>query len=363
MLGRRALGRAWPNPGVGAVVVRPGRDGAPGQVVGRGWTADGGRPHAETVALARAGAAARGATLYVTLEPCSHYGKTPPCADAVIAAGITRVVACLTDPDARVSGRGFARLREAGIAVETGLMADEAERELAGYLSKRRLGRPFVTVKLATSLDGRIATRTGHSKWITGEAARARAHQLRAAHDAILVGAGTAQADDPLLTVRLPGMPGEQWRQPIRVVLAASADLDPASALARSVDLGPVLVMHAPDAPSARLQALAALGVALEAVARGADGRLEPRAALATLADRGAGSVLVEGGAAIAASFLKAGLVDRLAWFRAPIAIGGDGLPALSALGLDMVTEAGHWSSLSVERLGPDVLDMLQRRE
>lgn len=362
-LGRRALGAAWPNPGVGAVIVRPGLNGGAGQVVGRGWTAVGGRPHAETIALAHAGQAARGATLYVTLEPCSHYGKTPPCADALIAAGISRVVACLTDPDPRVSGRGFERMRAAGIQVETGLMAAEAERALAGYLAKRRLGRPLVTLKLATSLDGRIAARTGDSKWITGPAARARAHQLRGLHDAVLVGSGTALADDPLLTVRLPALPGEALRQPLRVVLDSSARLPVDSALAGSISAGPVLLLHAPDAPAERLAALRQRGVTMEAVARNADGLLDPAAILGALVEHGIGSVLIEGGSRVAAGFMRAGFVDRLAWFRAPVLLGGDGLPALAGLDLDRVAEAARWRAEGSEALGPDRLDLFARKE
>ena len=209
-LARRGLGNVWPNPAVGCVLVSDGR------VVGRGWTQPGGRPHAETEALRRAGALARGATAYVSLEPCSHWGRTSPCADALVAAGVRRVVAALEDPDPRVSGSGITRLREAGIAVETGLGAAEAAEINAGFLTLQRLGRPLVTLKLATSLDGKIATVTGESQWITGPPARAYAHKLRAEHDAIMVGTGTVLADNPQLTCRLPGL---TVRSPVRVVL------------------------------------------------------------------------------------------------------------------------------------------------
>src|SRR5580700_3393612 len=209
-LARRGLGSTWPNPAVGCVIVNDGR------VVGRGWTQKGGRPHAETEALQRAGVAAKGATAYVSLEPCSHHGKTPPCAEALIVARIARVVAAVEDPDPRVSGAGIARLRDAGVKVETGLCADEAAELNAGFFCRVKHGRPLVTLKLATSLDGRIATPSGESRWITGEAARERAHLLRATHDAVLVGTGTALADDPLLTCRLPGLAD---RSPVRIVL------------------------------------------------------------------------------------------------------------------------------------------------
>src|SRR5438876_2801019 len=206
----RGLGRVWPNPAVGCVIAKEGR------VVGRGWTQPGGRPHAETEALARAGTAANGATAYVTLEPCCHWGRTPPCADALIAAGLSRVVVALEDPDPRVVGGGLARLRAAGIAVETGLGAADAAEINAGFLQRLRLGRPLVTLKLATSLDGRIATTSGESRWITGPAARERAHLLRATHDAILVGTDTVIADNPELTCRLPGLDAHS---PVRVVI------------------------------------------------------------------------------------------------------------------------------------------------
>src|SRR5215475_2950035 len=221
-LARRGLGRVWPNPAVGCVLVRQGR------VVGRGWTQPGGRPHAETEALHRAGAAAKGATAYVTLEPCSHHGRTPPCADALIAAGIARAVVAMEDPDPRVSGAGLARLREAGIKVDLGLGESEAGEINAGFFLRIRERRPLITLKLAMTLDGRIATRSGESRWITGEAARARAHLLRAQHDAVMVGSGTVLADDPLLNVRLPGL-GRQ--SPLRIVLDGRMRLSLTSAL------------------------------------------------------------------------------------------------------------------------------------
>jgi diaminohydroxyphosphoribosylaminopyrimidine deaminase / 5-amino-6-(5-phosphoribosylamino)uracil reductase len=209
-LAARNLGQVWPNPAVGCVVVD-----AAGRVVGRGFTQPGGRPHAETEALAMAGERARGGTAFVTLEPCAHHGKTPPCAEALIAAGIARCIAAIEDPDPRVSGRGLAMLRQAGIAVETGPLADQARTLNAGFLTRVTAGRPFVALKLATSLDGCIATRAGESRWITGEAARAFGHRLRATHDAIAVGSGTVLADDPELTCRLAGL---EHRSPVRLV-------------------------------------------------------------------------------------------------------------------------------------------------
>jgi diaminohydroxyphosphoribosylaminopyrimidine deaminase / 5-amino-6-(5-phosphoribosylamino)uracil reductase len=241
-LGARGLGRVWPNPAVGCVIVHDGR------IVGRGWTQPGGRPHAETMALAQAGTAARGAVAYVSLEPCAHHGQTPPCADALIASGVARVVSALEDPDPRVAGQGHRRLAEAGINVETGVLATEAGQAQAGFLSRIRRGRPMLTLKLATSLDGRIATASGESRWITGPEARSRVHVMRASHDAVLIGSGTARADDPVLTVRGLGVS----HQPMRIIAASSLNLPLEGALAASAAQVPLLLAHAPDAPQDR---------------------------------------------------------------------------------------------------------------
>jgi diaminohydroxyphosphoribosylaminopyrimidine deaminase/5-amino-6-(5-phosphoribosylamino)uracil reductase len=234
-LGRRGLGTTRPNPAVGAVVVR--QDGGEPVIVGRGWTQAGGRPHAETEALARAGDGARGATLYVTLEPCSHHGRTPPCAEAIVAAGIARVVSALEDSNPEVAGSGHARLRQAGIAVDIGVGAEEARRAHAGHIRRVRDGRPHITLKLAISADGKAGLAGRRPVAITGEAARDFVHMLRATQDAILVGIGTALADDPLLTCRLPGMGG---RSPVRVILDANLRLPPGSRLAQGARAVPV---------------------------------------------------------------------------------------------------------------------------
>ena len=252
-LGRRGLGLCWPNPAVGCVVVQGDR------IVGRGWTQPGGRPHAETVALAQAGAQAKGATAYVTLEPCSHQGKTPPCAQALIDAGISRVVAAIEDSDPRVSGQGFEQLRRSGIDVRTGVMAEQAARDHAGFFLKTEQGRPFVTLKLASSFDGRIATSSGHSQWITGPEARRSVHAMRARHDAVMVGAGTARADDPSLTVRDLGV--EQ--RPVRVVISRHLDLPLLSQLARTAKDVPLWLCHGPGADIERLRAWEGLGAKL----------------------------------------------------------------------------------------------------
>ena len=237
-LGRRGQGNCWPNPAVGCVIVKDGR------IIGRGWTKPGGRRHAETEALAQAGAAARGATAYVTLEPCSHDGVTPPCAKALINAGVARVVGAIGDSDPRVSGQGFEMLRMAGIEVTTGVLADQAARDHAGFFLKTEQGRPLVTLKLASSFDGRIATGSGQSKWITGPAARRAVHAMRARHDAVMVGAGTARADDPSLTVRDLGVD----HQPVRVVISRHLDLPLMSQLARTAKETPVWLCYGPGA-------------------------------------------------------------------------------------------------------------------
>ncbi|MBM3489417.1 MAG: bifunctional diaminohydroxyphosphoribosylaminopyrimidine deaminase/5-amino-6-(5-phosphoribosylamino)uracil reductase RibD [Alphaproteobacteria bacterium] len=346
-LAARGLGQVWPNPAVGCVIVANGR------VVGRGHTRAGGRPHAETEALRAAGAAARGATAYVSLEPCNHHGATPPCAQALIEAGVARAVVSLRDPDPRVDGGGIARLRAAGVAVLEDLLAEPARRLNAGFLSRIQRGRPLVTLKLAGTLDGRIATASGESRWITGEVARARAHRLRATHDAVLVGAQTARLDDPELTCRLPGWSG---RQPVRIVLDSRLRLSPDSRLARGADRQPTWCLCAPEAIE-RGANLRAKGVELLAVPRGADGRLDLAAALRLLGGRGLTRLLVEGGAELAASLLRARLVDRVAWFRAPLLLGQEGRPAVAELQVARLAEAIALAPREWQPLGPDLLE------
>lgn len=305
------------------------------------------------MALDRAGALARGATAYVSLEPCSHHGRTPPCADALIEAGIARVVAAGADPDPRVSGRGFARLSAAGVAVRSDLLAAEAAEINAGFFLRTGTGRPLFALKLATSLDGRIATATGESRWITGGEARRHGHLLRATHDAILVGAGTAQADDPELTCRLPGL---ERASPLRILLDSRLRLSDDSRLVASAGTVPVLVLHGPDAPDARKAALREAGVELAEVAAGPGG-LDPDAVGRALGDRGLTRVLVEGGAAVAASFLRAGLVDRIHWYRAGLVIGGDGLAAVGPLGVAALAATPRYVRQAMRELGQDVLE------
>ncbi|WP_133030041.1 bifunctional diaminohydroxyphosphoribosylaminopyrimidine deaminase/5-amino-6-(5-phosphoribosylamino)uracil reductase RibD [Sphingomonas sp. PP-CE-1G-424] len=308
-LAERGRGRTAPNPSVGCVIVREGR------VVGRGWTQAGGRPHAEAMALAEAGAEARGSTAYVTLEPCAHQSpRGPACSDLLIEAGVAGLVAALEDPDARTAGKGFSRLEAAGIAVTRGVRANEARRSMAGFLTRQALGRPHVTLKLATSLDGCIAMADGSSRWITGPQARMHAHLERSRHEAILVGRGTYDADAPRLDVRLPGL---EARGPLRVLLSSTV---------RNVPGWTVI-----DEPHA----------------------------IATLPS--VDHILVEGGAAVASAFLAADLVDRLLLYRAPILIGG-GKPALRDIGLvDLANAHGRWAIVDARQLGMDRLEVYER--
>jgi diaminohydroxyphosphoribosylaminopyrimidine deaminase/5-amino-6-(5-phosphoribosylamino)uracil reductase len=352
-LARRGLGSVWPNPAVGCVIARDGR------VVGRGWTQPGGRPHAETEALARAGDAAKDATAYVTLEPCCHWGRTPPCADALIAAGLSRVVVALEDPDPRVAGGGLARLRAAGLAVEAGLCAAEAAEINAGFFQRMRLGRPLVTLKLATSLDGRIATPSGTSRWITGPPARERAHLLRATHDAVLVGTDTVIADNPQLTCRLPGLGGHS---PVRVVIDRQLRVPFAARLVTEARATPTWVVTLSSADQARQQALRDAGVVVIAAEPDAAGRIDLGMALGLLGQEGLTRLLVEGGGRLAAALLQGGLVDRLVWFHAPLLLGGDGIPAVAELGLDGLAEAPAFERLSSEIVGDDVLSTFRAR-
>jgi diaminohydroxyphosphoribosylaminopyrimidine deaminase/5-amino-6-(5-phosphoribosylamino)uracil reductase len=346
-LARRGLGQVWPNPAVGCLIHRDGR------VLGRGWTGAGGRPHAETLALAQAGAEARAATVHVTLEPCAHHGQTPPCADALVEARIARVVVAITDPDPRVAGRGLDRLRRAGIAVATGVLAERATALNRGFLTRVTAGRPMLTLKLAATLDGRIATSAGESRWITGEAARARVHLMRASHDAILIGAGTARADDPVLDVRLPGWSG---RQPVRVVLDPALSLPPGSRLAATARQQSLWILHGAAADPARGEALAGTGALLVPMALTDGGLIDPVAALAELGARGLTRVLCEGGGRLAASLIRAGIADELVLFQAGLAIGAEGKPALGPLGLGRLTGAPRFSLIESAVIGGDVM-------
>jgi diaminohydroxyphosphoribosylaminopyrimidine deaminase/5-amino-6-(5-phosphoribosylamino)uracil reductase len=355
-LGRRGLGNVWPNPAVGAIIVRHGP--AEPLVVGRGWTQPGGRPHAETEALARAGTLARGATLYVTLEPCSHHGKSPPCADAIIAAGISTVVSALEDPNPEVGGRGHARLEAAGIAVRIATGAAEAAHAHAGHIRRTRERRPEVTLKLAISADGKAGRAGRRPVAITGERARDRVHLLRAMNDALLVGIGTVLADDPLLTCRLPGM---AERSPVRVVVDATLRVPLESRLVASVKEVPLWVLAAASAPSDREKALRARGVEVMPVEISAPGRLDLRAALRLLAERGITRLLVEGGPILAASMVASDLVDEVMLFQASTMIGPDGIDALEGMPISVLARSQQFKSIGTESVGSDRLETLVR--
>lgn len=343
-LAARGLGRTWPNPAVGCVILRDGR------ILGRGWTQPGGRPHAERHALDQAGDAT-GATAYVTLEPCAHHGKTPPCAEALITARVTRVVTALTDPDPRVAGRGHAMLRAAGIKVTEGVMSDAARQLNAGFLKRITQGLPLLTLKLATTLDGRIATRSGESRWITGPDARRFVHLLRLTHDAVLVGSGTAVADDPDLTARDIGAS----HQPIRIVVDRLLSHSPESRLGEGAKRHPVWILHSPDAPPDRRSAWEKVGARLITCPLSED-RLDLAAAMRLLADEGLTRILCEGGGTLAAAFLRAGLVDDLIQITAGKVIGGEGIPAIGALGLTSLSAAPGFHLVEDRAIGGDLL-------
>jgi diaminohydroxyphosphoribosylaminopyrimidine deaminase/5-amino-6-(5-phosphoribosylamino)uracil reductase len=353
-LGRRGQGRTWPNPAVGAVVVKDG------VIVGRGWTQPGGRPHAEPEALKRAGEAARGATLYVTLEPCSHVGKSPPCADAIIAAGIGRVVSAIEDPNPEVAGQGHAKLRAAGITVDIGLGAADAARDHAGHFRRIRDKRPHVILKLAVSSDDKIGAAGHRPVAITGEAAKARVHLLRAQCDAILVGIGTVLSDDPLLTCRLPGL---EARSPVRVVLDRSLRIPGTSRLVHSARETPLWVMtsNLSEAPAAMKLGAAGAHVMRAATTSAPPPGLELKAVLHALATGGITRLLVEGGARVASSFVAADFADEVWLLRGPGAVGADGVAALETLPLSAITGSPGFKLRASETLQNDTLTIYER--
>ena len=347
-LGQRGLGQTWPNPSVGCVIVTGGR------IVGRGWTRPGGRPHAETIALEQAGAAARGATAYVSLEPCAHHGRTPPCCDALIAAGIARVVVPMEDPDPRVAGEGLRRMRAAGVQVT--VAADHAGAAMeanAGFLTRQASGRPLVTLKLAATLDGRIATARGESRWITGSQARALVHLMRVQHDGLLIGAGTARADDPMLDVRLAGL---RTAGPVRIVADGGLSVPLTGRLAQSAGEQPVWMIHRRDVDATRRAAWEGIGARTFGVTSAETGALDPLAMLRTLGSEGITRLLCEGGGKLAAALLEAGLVDRVIMFHAGMVMGADGLPSVGARAERPLAEMGRWTLYDERRIGADVM-------
>ena len=341
-LAEDSLGRCWPNPAVGCLLVKDN------EIVGQGATQPGGRPHAEIVALGEAGASAKSATAYVSLEPCSHEGKSGPCAKAMIEAGLARVIYSLEDPNPEVKGQGGAMLRQAGLEVVSGLLAEEARQLNEGFFLTITEGRPRVLLKMATSLDGRIATAGGISKWITGDEARQAAHRLRAASDAILIGVGTVLADDPSLTCRLPGL---EDRSPVRVVLDSGLRTPSASKLMAATEV-PTWIITEAAAASRPLPA----GVELLSVADCRD----LGSVLGLLAERGITRLMVEGGHQIHTSFLASRFVDEIAWFRSATAIGGDGLPVFGPLGVETPGQALRFRRTAFEEFGDDTLELFR---
>jgi diaminohydroxyphosphoribosylaminopyrimidine deaminase/5-amino-6-(5-phosphoribosylamino)uracil reductase len=352
-LGRRGLGQTAPNPAVGAVLVHSDDN----VIVGRGWTQPGGRPHAETEAITRAGSGARGTTLYVTLEPCSHHGKTPPCADTIIAAGIRRVVSAIEDPNPEVAGKGHAMLRAAGISVAVGIGAEEATRAHAGHISRMRSGRPHVTLKLAISADEKVALAGRRPVTITGEAARDRVHLMRAESDAIMIGIGTARADDPQLNCRLPGM---AKRSPVRVILDTRLRLPPTSAVVATAGAVPTWVIAGKEAPRAAATALRDAGVKVFEC-KIHDDRLDLADVMTLLGSQGVTRLLVEAGPTLTAALIDADLLDEVALFRSRRVIGGDGIPAIEDLPLSALTGSPRLRSRGIELIGDDAIETFER--
>ena len=355
-LGRRGLGRCWPNPSVGVVIA----DSGTGQVIGGAWTARGGRPHAEAIALGAAGSAARGATLYTTLEPCSHWGKTPPCADAVLAAGIKRLVYGIVDPDPRVAGQGLAKLRDHGVDVVEGPLQHEAAWLAIGHTLRVTSGRPFVQLKLAVDANGLVPAGNGAPQFVTSEEARSFGHLLRAETDAIIVGSGTVRADNPDLTCRLPGL---AERSPIRVVLSSDGSLPREARMLRSAAAHPVWIVCSEHAAAKKDPELERLGVIFIPVASGRDGRLDLRAVMAALAERGITRVLVEGGPTLAASVLAAGLVDEALIFQAVIASRGETICPFGVAGIAKLTGDERLRLHAERRIGLDLVSIYRRAE
>jgi len=347
-LGRRNLGSTRPNPAVGAIIVRY-EDGRP-VVVGRGWTAEGGRPHAETEALSEAGAAARGATAYVTLEPCAHHGGTPPCSEALVEAGVARVVYAIEDPDPRVAGKGRAILEAAGIAVTAGVLRDDAVRDHAGHIARVTKGRPHVILKLAISADGMIGRREGERMTITSPPALTAVQAMRAEVDAVAIGIGTVLVDDPRLTVRLAGL---AKRSPVRVVLDATARLPLHSKLVATAREVPVVAVTAPEAPAERTDALGEAGVRIMAVGDGSGG-VNIEEALKRLAEEGTTRILFEGGSRVASSLVGGDLADEVILFRAPVVVGPDGVRALDGHALSAIERSPRYRQIDAAIVGDD---------
>ena len=360
-LGQRGLGRTWPNPSVGCVIVQsPTEEGI---IIGRGTTQKGGTPHAETEAINQAinvygKDSLVDATAYVSLEPCCHHGNTPPCVNSLIDSGIRRVVIGCVDPDPRMSGKGMDILKRSGIEVTIGVLQDEAERLNAGFIHKVKLGRPLVTLKVATTADGRIATKTGESKWITGPLSRKRSHIMRSQYDAIAIGINTVFQDNPQLTCRLPGL---EDRSPVRVVFDSKLTIDTQSQILQTAGIYKTWVITSKNHEVSMISKIEKYGVKIISVGLDSEGHIDLSLALSALADRGITRLMIEGGATLSTSFLRANLVDLLAWFRASSLIGDDGKPVFSNLGVEGIDNMHKFKLLSHENIGPEILDLYGR--
>lgn len=350
-MARTGLARTGANPSVGCVIVKKG------QVIARSRTAGGGRPHAETQALVMAGEAARGSTMYVTLEPCSHHGKTPPCVDAIIQAKPARVVIAMQDPDQRVSGKGIQKLRENGIEVSCGILEAEARELLRGYILNRTENRPFITLKIASTLDGKIATETGESQWITGPVARRYGHLQRAQHDMIAVGIGTVLGDNPSLTCRINGIHND----PVRFVFDAKMMTPAGSELVLSADKTPTWILCGDDVEQDKLNPFLSTSVDILKFPLNENGIALLSTVLPALAERGIQSMLVEGGHLLITEFLKAGFYDRILWFRSPSIIGKTGFSAVADMGVTELVDKLNFIHKSRRTLGEDILNVYER--
>ncbi|MEE2698849.1 MAG: bifunctional diaminohydroxyphosphoribosylaminopyrimidine deaminase/5-amino-6-(5-phosphoribosylamino)uracil reductase RibD [Pseudomonadota bacterium] len=354
-LARRGLGNVWPNPAVGCILVRNDLNN---RIVGRGWTQAGGRPHGEIEAINRAQKLAEGSVAYITLEPCNHHGETPPCSESLINAGIKRCVIAIKDPDPRVLGSGINRLREAGIDIELGVCEKDAKEINAGFFLRIQKGRPLFTLKTATTIDGRIATSRGKSKWITGKKARAFAHKLRANHDAIMIGIRTALIDNPLLSCRLPGL---EELSPIRIVADTNLRLPNDCALVKTAATIPTWVITKSIVDLDRCSQLEDLGVNIIKIDIDKTGHLDLDELVTELGNKGLTRVLVEGGGALAAAMIKKNLIDELAWFRSAKIIGGDGLGAIAPFGINEISKAPTFFCDSIARIGDDIFETYRR--
>ena len=354
-LARRGLGNVWPNPTVGCVIVKDNK------VIGRGWTQSGGRPHAETEAIRMAGrTGALGSTVYVTLEPCNHHGQTPPCTEALINAGVKRVIIATLDRDKRVAGCGFKRLEKAGISVEVGVSKFEADKINRGFFSRIERLKPLVTLKLATTLDGKIATNNGKSRWITGEYARKVAHNLRAIHDAVMIGSGTVIADDPLLTCRLPGL---ENKNKLRIVVDGRLRIPVDSKLVQTAKELPVLIFTRSGSieKHKKMKKLESFGVEI-VVSEDYGMHIDMNKVMTEISSRGITRLLIEGGGILSASLLADDLIDEVAWFRAPSIMGNDGLPAIGGLDIYKLEQMAMFSRESMTNLGDDSLEVLVKK-